>query len=80
MGERHAREDHRAAERARRRREVDSVRHSTEMDGGSRTQEAHDDQEAYVRGELTLVDLAERADRDYGRCGGTVNVWLNAET
>ena len=49
-----------AAEQARRRCEVDKVRHSTEMDGGSRTQEAHDDQEAYVRGELTLEDLAER--------------------
>ncbi|WP_331456481.1 antitoxin VbhA family protein [Luteipulveratus halotolerans] len=49
------------AEQARRRREVDEVRHSSAMEGNDRDAQTHADQEAYVRGDLTLDELIERA-------------------
>ena len=47
-------------EQARRRRAVDAARHSSEMEGARSDEPTRADQEAYVRGELTVDDLLER--------------------
>lgn len=52
-----------AEEQARRRRAVDSARHSIEMEGGRLSERIREAQEAYVRGELDIDDLIELSQR-----------------
>lgn len=47
-------------ERARRRRAVDQVRASSELEGQVSSPQAREDQEAYVRGEIDLDELGRR--------------------
>ena len=47
-------------EQARRRKAVDAARHSSEMEGARSDEPTRTDQEAYVRGELTVDDLLKR--------------------
>lgn len=49
------------AEQTKRAEAVRQARHSTEMEGGRSSDEARVDQDAYVRGEITIDELIERA-------------------
>ena len=51
------------AERERRRRAVDAARASTALEGRTASDEAHADQEAYVRGDIGVDELQERVGR-----------------
>ena len=55
-----------AAEQARRAEAVRQIRHSTEMEGGRSSDEARADQDAYVRGELTVEELGVRLKARHG--------------
>lgn len=55
-----------AAERARRAEAVRQTRHSSEMAGGRSSDEARADQDAYVRGEISIDELIARAKAQYG--------------
>lgn len=55
-----------AAEQARRAEAVRQIRHSTEMEGGRSSDEARADQDAYVRGEISIDELIARAKAQYG--------------
>lgn len=55
-----------AAERARRAEAVRQIRHSSEMEGGRSSDEARADQDAYVRGEISIDELIARAKAQYG--------------
>ena len=59
-----------AQERARRRRAVDAARHSSEMEGARSDEPTRADQEAYVRGELTIAEALERIRRRQGPLAG----------
>jgi hypothetical protein len=49
-----------AAEQARRLEAVRQIRHSSELEGGRSSDEARDDQDAYVRGEISIDELIAR--------------------
>ena len=51
------------AERERRRGAVDAARASTALEGRTASDEAHADQEAYVRGDIEVDELLERVGR-----------------
>lgn len=54
------------AEQARRAEAVRQIRHSTEMEGARSTDEARVDQDAYVRGEITIDELLMRVKARHG--------------
>lgn len=58
------------SEQDRRRRVVDAARHSSEMEGGHSDQQTREDQEAYVRGELSIEQGLERLRRRQGSADG----------
>ena len=53
------------AEQAERAEAVRQIRHSTEMEGGRSSDEDRVDQDAYVRGEITLEELFGRIKTRY---------------
>jgi len=53
------------SEQARRAEAVRQIRHSTAMEGGQSSDEARVDQDAYVRGEITIDELVEHAKARY---------------
>ena len=55
------------AEQDRRAEEARQIRHSTAMEGGKSSAADRADQDAYVRGEITIDELVERAKAQYGR-------------
>lgn len=55
-----------AAEQARRAEAVRQIRHSTEMEGGRSSDAARADQDAYVRGEISIDELIARAQARHG--------------
>ena len=55
-----------AVEQARRAEAVRQIRHSTEMEGGRSSDAARADQDAYVRGEISIDELIARAQAQHG--------------
>jgi hypothetical protein len=55
-----------AAEQARRLEAVRQVRQSTEMEGGRSSDEARVDQDAYVRGQISIDELIARTTARHG--------------
>jgi len=53
------------AEQAERTEALRQIRHSTEMEGGPSSDEDRADQDAYVRGEITLEELFGRIKARY---------------
>ncbi|PPK91897.1 hypothetical protein CLV92_12016 [Kineococcus xinjiangensis] len=55
-----------AAEQERRRRQVETVRASTELEGGRSDDEARAEQDRWVRGEIDVDELVRRARAQCG--------------
>lgn len=55
-----------AAEQKRRAEAAKRIRHSTEMEGGRSSEAARADQDAYVRGEITIEELIAHTKARHG--------------